>query len=184
MSATLTADERRAVLSQARRAITDHLAGRPLTTPSAEGVFGRRSGVFVSLHCHHALRGCIGHPDGDSPLGAVLGQCAIAAATEDPRFPPVTADELPSLDIEISLLTPVEPVADPAHVEVGRHGVIIEQGSHRGLLLPQVATEHGWDRHALLSHACLKAGLPHDAWMRGASIFRFEANVFSESATR
>ena len=121
--------------------------------------------------------------DGDSQLGAVLGRCAIAAAIEDPRF---LRSPQPNCqpDIEISLLTPVEPVADPDLVEVGRHGVIIEQGWHRGLLLPQVATEHGWDRHSLLSHACLKAGLPHDAWLRGASIFRFEADVSSESATR
>ena len=104
----------------------------------------------------------------------------VAAATRDPRFPPVSDRELADIDIEISVLTPVEPVADPMEIMVGRDGLIIEQHGHRGLLLPQVATEYGWDRNTFLAHACVKAGLPRDAWQRGARIFKFQAEVFGE----
>jgi uncharacterized protein len=98
----------------------------------------------------------------------------------DPRFPPVSQAELPRLDVEISVLTPEHEVGSIADIEVGRHGLIVEQGYRRGLLLPQVATERGWNAEVFLAHTCLKAGLPEDAWRRGARILVFEAQVFSE----
>jgi uncharacterized protein (TIGR00296 family) len=107
-------------------------------------------------------------------------RCAVAAGTTDPRFPPITPQELDELDIEISLLGPLEPVAGPQDIQIGRHGLVVEQGWQRGLLLPQVATEWQWDAETFLAHTCHKAGLPRDAWKHGAQVFRFEAEVFGE----
>jgi len=117
------------------------------------------------------------------PLAELVGRFAVAAATRDPRFPPVTADELDRCDIEVSLLGPIEPVQDPAEVVVGCHGLVVEQHGHRGLLLPQVAVEHRWDRETFLAFTCVKAGLPREAWKTGARIFRFDAQVFGELST-
>ena len=180
MTTPLSAPERRSLLELARQAIADELAGRVHASRESEGVFGRRSGVFVSLHRHGELRGCIGYPDGEQPLGVAVPRCAVSAATGDPRFTGVTAAELPEIDIEISVLTPVEPVINPTDIEVGRDGLIVEQHWQRGLLLPQVAVEWGWDRDTFLGQTCVKAGLPRDAWKRGASIFRFQAEVFGD----
>jgi len=178
----LSAQDRRALLETARQAIADRLAGRPQVSPALDGVFARASGVFVSLHRRGELRGCIGYPDGEQPLGVSVPQCAVSAATGDPRFSAVTSSELPELDIEISVLTPVEPVTDPTMIEIGRDGLIVEQQRRRGLLLPQVATEWGWDRETFLTQTCVKAGLPRDAWKRGALIFRFRAEVFGDQS--
>jgi len=105
----------------------------------------------------------------------------VAAATEDPRFPPVTASELPDVTVEISVLTPITVVHDVSEIEVGRDGLVVQDGWRKGLLLPQVATEHRWDRETFLAHTCLKAGLRPDAWRTGAKILRFQAEVFSEN---
>lgn len=180
MPGFLSDTERQMMLQAARQAIADTLAGRGPAPLAAEGVLASAAGVFVSLHKRKQLRGCIGYPSGDQPLASVLCRSAIAAATEDPRFPPVTADELAGIDIEISVLTPVVPVETPSEIEVGRHGLVIELHGRRGLLLPQVATEHGWDRDTFLAQTCVKAGLARDAWKSGARIFRFEAEVFGE----
>jgi AmmeMemoRadiSam system protein A len=180
MSDLLTADDRRRVLGEARRAVTEALEGGRPAPPAADGVFGLHAGVFVSLHRHGGLRGCIGQPYGERPLADTVGRCAIAAATEDPRFPPVTAAEFAECDLEVSVLGPTTPVARPDEIIVGRHGLIVEQHGRRGLLLPQVATEYGWDRETFLAHTCMKAGLPRDAWKTGARLFRFEAEVFGE----
>jgi uncharacterized protein len=183
MNTQLSADDQRRVLSEARRAVAETLAGRQVAPPAVEGVFARRAGVFVSFHNRGDLRGCIGYTDADRPLADLVGRFAIAAATGDPRFPAITAAELESCDIEVSVLGPIEPVADPADIVVGRHGLVVEQRWHRGLLLPQVAVEHGWDRDTFISYTCVKAGLPRDAWKKGARIFRFEASVFGERST-
>ena len=180
MTAAFSPEQRRHLLAAARQAIEDTLAGKPIRALPLDGAFGRRGGLFVSLHKHGDLRGCIGYPSTDDPLGATIGECAVAAATGDPRFPRVTAAELPDLDIEISVLTPVEPLADPSDIIIGRDGLVIEHQHRRGLLLPQVATEYGWGRETFLSQLCLKAGLPRDAWKHGARLFRFQAEVFGE----
>jgi uncharacterized protein len=139
-------------------------------------------GAFVTLHRDGALRGCIGHIEATEPQASVVARVAVAAATTDPRFPPVTASELGDLDLEISLLGPLEPIDGPEDIQIGRHGLVVEQGWKRGLLLPQVATEWKWDAETFLAHTCEKAALPRDAWKRGAKIWRFEAEVFGESA--
>ncbi|MEI6667586.1 MAG: AmmeMemoRadiSam system protein A [Acidobacteriota bacterium] len=182
MNVALSADERSRLLQVAREAISEHVAGRRLATPVADGVLARRQGVFVSLHRHGDLRGCIGYPDGGPALADTVPRASVAAASADDRFAPVTAAELPEIDIEISVLTPVEPVTDPSTIQIGRDGLIVEQRGHRGLLLPQVAVEWGWDLDAFVSQTCLKAGLPRDAWKRGASLYRFQADVFGDRA--
>ena len=137
------------------------------------------AGAFVTLHRHGELRGCIGRLQPDQAVARVVAHCAVAACSQDPRFPPVTAEELHDLDIELSILGPIEPVANLEEIEVGRHGVIIERDGHRGLLLPQVAVERKWDRKRFVEETCRKAGLPRDAWQAGATMSKFEADVFA-----
>ncbi len=181
MTLTLTSDERAAFLSLARQSIFAHLTHAP-RPHVASGTASQHLGAFVSLHVNGELRGCIGYPHADQPLGDVIARCAVSAAREDPRFPPLTLSELAAAVIEISVLGPVEVVASLDDIVVGRHGLIVSQGYRKGLLLPQVATEHGWDRDTFLAHTCLKAGLPRDAWRSGAQILKFEAEVFAETA--
>jgi AmmeMemoRadiSam system protein A len=139
-------------------------------------------GAFVSIHRGLTLRGCLGRITGDLPLGRVVAHLAEAVADSDPRFPPVTVAELSELSVEISVLTP-ERDASAEEIVVGRHGVIVERGPRRGLLLPQVAADHGWDAIAFLEHTCLKARLPPDAWKDPETrLSIFEAQVFGESS--
>lgn len=180
-SLTLTSDEQREFLALARQSILAHLTRGPrprLEGPAAAALLG----AFVSLHVHGDLRGCIGYPPADRPLGEVIARCAVSAASEDPRFPSLTLEELALAHIEISVLGPIEPVRDIGEIVVGRHGLIVSQGFSKGLLLPQVATERGWDRETFLGYTCLKAGLKRDAWRSGAQIEKFEALVFAEQA--
>ncbi len=136
--------------------------------------------AFVTLTHKGQLRGCIGYTEAFKPLYQTILDCAISAATGDPRFLPVTPDELMEIDIEISVLSPLKKVDDIEEIQVGHHGLMIEKGFRKGLLLPQVATEYGWDREAFLEHTCLKAGLPPDAWRKGAKIYLFSAEIFGE----
>jgi AmmeMemoRadiSam system protein A len=179
----LSADARRALLDLARASVAARVAGQAAPAPEREVLPELKAGAFVTLRRSGELRGCIGHLEAERPVGEVVVRVAASAALEDPRFPPVRPSELATLDIEVSVLGPLERIdpRDPASIEVGRHGLVIEQGHHRGLLLPQVATEWGWDRETFLSHLCAKAGLPRDAWREGATVFRFEAEVFSEA---
>lgn len=141
-----------------------------------------KMGAFVTLHARSDLRGCIGYTAADRPLVQVIRRAAQAAAFDDDRFIPVRRSELVELRIEISVLTTPVRVDNPSEVEVGRHGIIISQGPYRGLLLPQVATEHHWDRESFLAHGCVKAGLPRNAYRTGAAIEVFEADVFGEES--
>jgi AmmeMemoRadiSam system protein B/AmmeMemoRadiSam system protein A len=134
--------------------------------------------AFVTLRRGHELRGCIGTVRADRPLWETVARASRAAANEDPRFDPIEADEVDDLTIEVSVLGAPRDVEDPADVVAGRHGVIISEGRHFGLLLPQLADEYGWDRETLLSQACVKAGLAPDAWKTGARVSVFEAQVF------
>src|SRR5262249_21657913 len=127
------------------------------------------------------LRGCIGHIEADRPLAHVVAQCAVSACSTDPRFPPVSVRELNEIDIELSLLGPLEAITSPDQIEIGRHGLVVERDRHRGLLLPQVATEWKWDAPTFLAQTCRKAGLAPDAWKQGAAIWRFEAEVFGDA---
>ena len=136
--------------------------------------------AFVSIHRTGELRGCLGRLDVSLPLGETVAHLAALVADSDPRFVPLARHELAEVDLEISVLTPEQEVTDINEIEVGRHGLIVEQGPRRGLLLPQVATEHGWDRFTFLEQTCIKAGLAPDAWRLGARVLCFEAQVFGE----
>jgi len=180
--AGLTHEERRALLSLARRSIEAALAGRAAPAPAfSSQALATESGAFVTLEKGGALRGCIGHVRAYKPLEQTVSEMAVAAALHDPRFPPVTADELDGLTVEISVMSPLTPVEDVSEIEVGTHGLIIQDGGRSGLLLPQVATDYGWDRETFLEHTCMKAGLPPDSWKQeGVTILKFTAEVFGE----
>ncbi|MBI4537280.1 MAG: AmmeMemoRadiSam system protein A [candidate division NC10 bacterium] len=177
----LSPQQRAALLALARRAIRERVRGvvsvSALPTDSA---LQQPGAAFVTLTRDGALRGCIGFVRAVQSLAETVRHCAVAAATADPRFPPVSGSELPHLHLEISVLSPLRRIDSVAGIQIGRHGLYISQGSRHGLLLPQVATEYGWDRDTFLSHACLKAGLPGDAWRRGADIQVFTVDHFSD----
>jgi AmmeMemoRadiSam system protein A len=172
------------LLQLARNAIGAHAAGQRLAAAAPAPIAAQRAAAFVTLHHGDELRGCIGHLAADEPFSVIIPRCAIAASSEDPRFPAVSADEVPQLTIELSILGPLEPIHGPSEIEIGRHGLVVEQGWHRGLLLPQVATERQWTAETFLAQTCHKAGLPLDAWKHGATLWRFDAEVFGEDESR
>lgn len=178
----LSAEERAEILKTARRSLEDFLGIRPYPPePPRFPVLVERRGVFVSLHAGEELRGCIGNFRSDVPLGENVRAMAVAAAAQDTRFEPVSAEELPRIRIEVSVLSPLTPIASPDEVEVGRHGLMVSRGRSRGVLLPQVATEHHWNRETFLDQTCLKAGLDPAAWRRGKAVLEvFTAEVFEE----
>ncbi len=137
-------------------------------------------GAFTTLHVHSQLRGCVGYVFPVSPLYRTVLETARSAAFDDTRFTPVTETEAGFLEIEISILSPVQPIV-PEEVEVGKHGLLVTSGGRRGLLLPQVPVEHQWDRATFLEQVCRKAGLPPDSWQRGAKLEAFTAEVFSDA---
>lgn len=173
-------EEREELLRIARRTMTAYVAeGRmPAETP-VHAKLTAPGAAFVTLRAGGRLRGCIGYMEPHAPLYSVVQECTVAAATEDPRFPRVTQGETDILRIEISVLTPLVPVKEE-DVKVGVHGLMIRKGEARGLLLPQVALEHGWDRRTFLSQVCVKAGLPPDTWENDAELYAFTAEVFGE----
>jgi AmmeMemoRadiSam system protein A len=179
--ALLDEPRRKGLLQRARAAIARAI-GAPVGAPAAPvAPEDLKAGAFVTLRLSGQLRGCIGYPDPLLPLVEAVERCAVSAALADPRFPPLSLSEWHEIELEISVLGPIEPVADLAEIEIGRHGLIVERGHRRGLLLPQVAIEWQWDAVEFASHTCAKAGLPHDAWRAGARLYRFEAEVFGES---
>jgi AmmeMemoRadiSam system protein A len=181
MKGFLNPDEQRFLLELARRSIGGFLRDGQRPQPKiTEKLYREKRGAFVTIKVDGRLRGCIGYPLPHKPLYETIIEMAIAAATQDYRFSPLCLEELPRTKIEISVLTLPEPVKDAREVEVGRHGIIISKGLCRGLLLPQVPGEYGWDRETYLCHGCLKAGLDENEWRRGAKIEVFEAQVFSE----
>jgi len=177
----LSGEDRRLLLRLAREAIAAHLRGSPAPQDETPTALDVRAGVFVTVKLHGQLRGCIGIPEPSQPLRQVVQHCAVAAAFEDPRFSALRLDELPSTTLEISVLSNFQTVTDPGDIAVGRHGLIIERGPCRGLLLPQVAVEHRWTVAQFLEHTCRKAGLPRDAWRYGATLETFEAEVFGDA---
>jgi len=176
---SLTDEEKRFCKDLIRWAIAHHL-GLPGAKPHLDSeTLEAELGAFVTLKRHGQLRGCIGNIVGNGPLVATIERMAGAAAFEDPRFAPVTAAETGELEIEVSVLGPLTPCPDPALVEVGRHGLYIRKAMHSGLLLPQVATEWGWDRETFLDQTCVKAGLPKGTWRQPkVEIWWFEAEIF------
>lgn len=169
------------LIAWARRALRDHLQGPSTPPENIPAEAQQLGGCFVSLHTRAGdLRGCIGTFETQQPLWQAVHDMAIACGCRDPRFRPVLLEELDSLVFEISALGALEP-ANARDIVVGRHGLQVENGRRRGVLLPQVAVEHGWNRETFLSHTCLKAGLPSDAWRDGSTRLQvFTAQVFSE----
>jgi AmmeMemoRadiSam system protein A len=172
-------EERDRLLRLAHRSIDLALEGRSvdLTAPTAH--LAEPRGAFTTLHLEGELRGCIGYVLPTQSLYATVAEAARAAALDDPRFPPVTPAEAAHLKIEISVLSPLQPIR-PEQVIVGQHGLVVTLGNRRGLLLPQVPIEWKWNRETFLAHTCLKAGLPADAWQHGAQLQAFTAEVFGE----
>jgi AmmeMemoRadiSam system protein A len=179
LQAQYSPEERQLLLELAHRAIAARLAGTRLAVEPPTAHLAERRGVFTTLELRGQLRGCVGVIGAQYPLYEAVAGTAISAAFEDPRFLPVTADEAPHLQVSISVLSPLKEI--PAEeVVVGCHGLLISYGLQRGLLLPQVAEEHGWDAQTFLAQTCLKAGLAPDQWKRGARIQGFTAEVFGE----
>jgi hypothetical protein len=183
-------EEGKLLVKLARRTIEDYVrTGKKPPVPKVGAKLRERRGVFVTLTKHGELRGCIGHPLPTLPLIEAVVDSAVSSAVHDPRFLPVTPDELPDIRIEVSVLTPPElikvenPRDYPKHVEVGKHGLIVECAGCAGLLLPQVPIEWGWDAEEFLSQTCIKAGLMPDYWLRkDARISRFSAQIFAEES--
>lgn len=181
-SEPLTPEARRALLELARRTIEASVRRQPLpAVPTAVPEIAQPRGAFVTIERDHRLRGCIGYTQPVGSLAETVQQAAVGAALHDPRFKPVEPSELDHLDLEISVLSPPLPVTDPSRIQVGTHGLIIRKGRLSGLLLPQVATEYGWDRRTFLEETCRKAGLPPTAWQDpDVKIYLFTAEVFTE----
>lgn len=180
--AELSADDRARLLDVARSAVA-RAVGLPAEPPAGvpSSALAEPRGAFVTLKIGGKLRGCIGMLDTAAPLEKTVEDMARAAALEDPRFRPLDAGELPRLEVEISVLTPLRPVGSIDDIVVGVHGLVVEWGGFRGLLLPQVASEMGWDAETFLANTCQKAGLPPDAWRReDTRIYSFSAVVFGE----
>jgi AmmeMemoRadiSam system protein A len=180
MNQLLSEHDQQRLLALARRALETRVRRQPPPLPERGGALESPRGAFVTVHCRGDLRGCLGRIETDAPLADTVAHLAASVSDSDPRFDPVSALELNQIDLEISVLTPEREITSIADIEIGRHGLIVEQDARRGLLLPQVATEYGWDAETFVSHTCLKAGLPSDAWRHGARILIFEAQVFGE----
>ena len=179
----LTTTQKDALLALARgtamRAAAGERGAAPGPVPDGLGAPGA---AFVTVRVGGELRGCIGTSASRRPLWEVVDDMATAAATRDPRFPPITARDLDDLSVEISVLSPERVIHDASEIEIGRHGLEVRRRMARGLLLPQVATEHRFDRERFLAETCRKAGLPPDAWRDPATeVWLFEADVFSEA---
>jgi AmmeMemoRadiSam system protein A len=178
-SGEFSSDERRLLLRLAHDSILSAVEHRKLSLDPPTPHLAELRGAFTSLYLRGELRGCVGYVLPVSPVYRAVAETARAAAFEDTRFHPVTREEAPDLQIELSILWPPQSIAADA-VEIGRHGLLISLEGHRGLLLPQVPVEHNWDRTTFLEQTCRKAGLALDAWKRGAKIEAFTAEVFGE----
>lgn len=179
----LSATERAALLGIARGAILGHLGVAPTPALPDQGPLGEPRGAFVTLHVGDELRGCVGTLQPDGSVAATVARMAISAAKDDPRFGPVRADEIAELRVAVSVLSPPHRLDDRQAVKVGTHGLVVRRGWHRGVLLPKVALEAGWDAETFLSRCCLKAGLPARAWEEpGTEVEVFEADEFGEGS--
>ncbi len=182
MSDRLSDPERHALLAIARGAIASRLGGCAAGLPPDGGTLGEKRGVFVTLRrrADGELRGCVGFSEARFPLGEAVERAAQLAAFEDGRFPPVTAADVDGIALDISVLSPLTPIA-PDAVEVGRHGLLIRHAGRAGLLLPLVPVQFGWDREDFLEHLCGKAGLPKETWKQpGVELLAFTTELVEE----
>jgi uncharacterized protein len=179
----LTIEEQKELLRIARETIVAHVTGNsiPAVTRVSKGL-KHKHGCFVTIKQHEQLRGCIGNFVSDQALYLLVQEMAISAATRDPRFYPMKPGDLENFELEISVLSPLKKITSVDTIVVGKHGIYIVKNHSRGVLLPQVATEYGWDRDTFLRHTCIKAGLPEDAWQKDCEIYTFTALVFGETS--
>ena len=179
----LTDNEKKILLEFARTSIVRAVRKKPLpTTDGFEGSLNEPGAAFVTVHVNKELRGCYGFINAVYPLPEAIQDVGVKAALDDPRFDPVRPEELKDMDVEISVLTPPEKISSIEEIQIGVHGLIIESKINRGLLLPHVATEYGWDREQFLDHTALKAGLPPKAWKeKNVILYKFTTDTFSES---
>lgn len=177
----LTDKEKSVLLSIARNAIETFVkTGKKYVEPREEKALNMRNGCFVTLKQKGQLRGCIGSFQSELPLFKEVAEMAVASASKDPRFYPMKESDLEDFQLEITVLSPLHKIEDIEEIEVGKHGIYLEKGYYRGVLLPQVAVEHGWDRTTFLKQTCLKAGLPTNSWQADdAEIYIFSGQVFS-----
>ncbi|HEX3741900.1 MAG TPA: AmmeMemoRadiSam system protein A [Terriglobales bacterium] len=173
-------DERKILLQIAHESILSFSEGRQISFSPPSPHLAEPRGVFTTLYSDQKLRGCVGYPTAILPLYRAVAETARAAANDDPRFPAVSLPEARQLQISISVLSPLHTVL-PDQIEIGIHGLVISQGTRRGLLLPQVPVENAWSREVFLEQTCMKAGLAPDAWRGGAHIEAFTAEVFADS---
>ena len=182
MAELLTKKEQRDLLKIARETITSYVgSGSIPAVETASRGLNLESGCFVTIKQHGQLRGCIGNFVSDQPLYRLVQEMAVSAATRDPRFYPMKQQDLDAFELEISVLSPLKQISSVDEIRVGTHGIYVVKHSSRGVLLPQVATEYGWDRETFLRHTCLKAGLPENAWQKDCEIYIFSALVFGEA---
>ena len=178
---SLTEAERTTLLETARGSIAARFDGKRLPIPEVTPALRTPCGAFVTLKIQGHLRGCIGHITAAAPLIETVRDVALSSAFDDPRFPPLARDELERVTIEVSVLSPFRRTSDTTEITVGTHGILVRRGGRSGLLLPQVATEQGWERDEFLVHTCRKAGLPDDAWRDPDTVIEiFSAIVFGE----
>ncbi|MDD3144380.1 MAG: AmmeMemoRadiSam system protein A [Candidatus Cloacimonetes bacterium] len=176
----MTDEQKKILLRLARAAIASRFTHSPLELPD-DPEFQARRGLFVTLHSQGDLRGCIGLIEARRTIAEEVVHMARSAAFDDPRFPPLRPEELDKIRLEISILSEMIPVEDISGIVIGRDGLLLRQGFHSGVFLPQVPVEWNWDLKTYLTQLCRKAGLPDGAWKRADSeLYRFEAEVFGE----
>lgn len=181
MNETLNSSDKKVLLQLAREAVTSTVrTGKLKMQEVADERLQALQGCFVTIKKQGTLRGCIGNFTSDKPLYELVQEMAASAATRDPRFYPMKEGDLAEFDLEISVLSPLSKIDSPEEVEVGKHGLYLEKNFSRGVLLPQVAVEHKWDRETFLTQTALKAGLKRDDWKEGADLYVFSAEVFAE----
>jgi len=178
----LTEEEKRILIDIAKTTIECRLTGKSIPEFRTDTeVLKEKRGAFVTLKKNGHLRGCIGYIEAKKPLYKTVEQMAIAAAFNDPRFPPLKRDEFKHVTIEISVLSQLKEIKDINEIEIGIHGIYIVKGFHSGLLLPQVASEYKWDKMTFLEETCYKAGLHQGAWRdKDTTIYIFSADVFTQ----
>lgn len=181
----LSDKEKRELLEIARKTIDEFVTmGRMPDVEVSSERLKNPGAAFVTIEIGGKLRGCIGYTKAIYPLYRTVMECAVSSATEDPRFSPLSPAELKQIHVEISVLTPLKKVEDLSSIKVGRHGLMVSKRHHRGLLLPQVAVNNGWDLETFLSQTCVKAGLAPHEWKQGIDVYSFEAEVFNDEEHR
>ena len=179
----LTPDRQQILLDLARDTINDYVTDETIPEfDSEDPQLNRLAGAFVTIKQGDELRGCIGHTRADTPLYRVIQEMVVAAATQDPRFPPLTEAELEEISIEISVLSPMQRITNLENIEIGADGLLLNQYGHQGIFLPQVPVEQGWERQEYLSNLCLKAGLMTGCWKENPTIYKFTAIVFGDQS--